>query len=103
MRATIVAVLAVFAVVTAMGCGEHVAAREPVQVPSRPPPAAVAPLAAPDAALVAPPATVTAVTAPPPEAPPAPIAKPGYDFIADIQVLYRVVACGQPGAPIPEL
>ncbi|MBA3538127.1 MAG: hypothetical protein H0T79_00725, partial [Deltaproteobacteria bacterium] len=93
MRATVLAVLAT--AVSIAACTERVTSKDPTLVSQPPAPVVVAaPLPPVDAAPVAEPP----VDAAPPAAP-----KPGYDFIADMQVLYRVVACGRPDSPIPEL
>ncbi len=75
----------------AIGCSDH--AKPPADV------------AAPIAPVVVQ-APADAAVAPVADAPPAAIVaakEPGHDFIDDVQLLYRVVACGHLDTPIPDV
>ncbi|MCW5807406.1 MAG: hypothetical protein KIT31_33930 [Deltaproteobacteria bacterium] len=89
----VAAVLAVF-----VGCGEK------KQQPATRDTTVPAPAVTPDAAVAAAPTTPTAVpdAAPVRVEPPPPAKKPGQDFIAEINGLYRVVGCGHLDQPLPE-
>ena len=95
MRIPVTVTVAILAVLT--GCGEHTSPTT-TQAPPSPLPAVQA---SPDAAVAV---AAGASDAAPPQAPPpaASDKKPGYDFIADIDALYRVVGCGHLEQPLPD-
>jgi hypothetical protein len=78
-------------------CGEHAAPKETTSPPP-PPPANGSGAKGSDVTVVVP-ADAAVV---PIDAAPVVEKKPGYDFIADIRALYRVVGCGHLDEPLPD-